>query len=227
MENNKNNIFIKMRKLLPILILSLVSFVGFSQNSKTAKDLLDEVAKKVESYKNIEIEFTHNLDNVDGGVHQETRGKVTVKGDLYHLNYMGTEQIFDGKKVYLLIPEDEEVVIKQPNSDDASTLTPSKMLTFYEKGFTYEMDIVQKIKGTKIQFVKLTPTNTESELKYVLVGINKKTKHIYKVIETGKDDTLTTYTLTKFTTNNSLPSSLFTFNRASFEEKGYSISEPK
>ncbi|MCF6181986.1 outer membrane lipoprotein carrier protein LolA [Lutibacter sp.] len=217
-----------MRKLLPILILSLVSFVGFSQNSKTAKDLLDEVAKKVESYKNIEIEFTHNLDNVDAGVHQETRGKVTVKGDLYHLNYMGTEQIFDGKKVYLIVNEDEEVIIQNPNNEDKESLTPSKMFTFYKSGYTYTMGDLKTIKGIKIQYVNLTPIDTNSDVKNILVGIDVKTKHIFNVIEIGKNKTTTTLEIRSFKTNQTLPDSLFTFNLKKYrDQKNYTISEPK
>ena len=86
---------------------------------------------------------------------------------------MGVEQLFDGEKVYMIIHEDEEVIVKKPNnSGDVTTLSPSKMLTFYESGFTYKMDILQNVKGRKIQYVKLTPTNSDSELKQIL-----STKH--------------------------------------------------
>ncbi len=212
-----------MKKYLSILFIAIT----ITSTGQNAKKLLDDVAKKVKSYDNIYIEFEHKFENEEADMHQVTNGKATLQGDLYHFEYMGVEQIFDGSKIYMLVHEDEEVVIKQPNTEDATTLTPSKMMTFYEHGFTYEMDIVQKVKGKKLQFVKLTPTDKESELKYVLVAINKKTKQISKVIETGKDGTITTYTITKFETNKPLSKSMFTFNRSDFENKGYSISEPK
>lgn len=212
-----------MKKYLFLLFVTISTF-GFSQN---AKKLLDQVAEKVKSYDNIYIEFEHKIDNTEANIHQANNGDATLKGDLYHFNYLGVEQFFDGDKIYMVVHEDEEVVIKQPNSEDDTTLTPSKMFTFYEKGFTYEMDIVQKVKGKKIQFVKLTPTDKESELSNVLVAINKKTKQITKVIETGKDGTVTTYTINKFITNQTLSDALFTFDRKSFEDKDYYISEPK
>jgi len=211
-----------MKKYLFLLFVAFTT-IGFGQN---AKKLLDQVAEKVKSYDNIYIEFEHKIDNAEANIHQANNGDATLKGDLYHFNYLGVEQFFDGDKIYMVVHEDEEVVIKQPNSEDDSTLTPSKMFTFYEKGFTYEMDIVQKVNGKKMQFVKLTPTDKESELSNVLVAINKKTKHIYKVIETGKDGTVTTYTINKFITNQKISDALFTFDRKSFEDKDYYISEP-
>ncbi len=212
-------------KKLTFFAFVFISTIGFSQNAKT---LLNEVAQKVKSYDNIYIEFQHKLDNSDANIHQETKGNATLKGDLYHFNYMGIEQLFDGKKVYMIIHEDEEVIIKQAdNQQDATTLTPSKFLTFYEKGFTYKMDALKNIKGREIQFVKLIPIDSNSELKNILLGIDNGTKHISKVIQNGKDGTITTLTISKFATNQSISNKLFTFDLEKFDSKGYDITEPK
>ena len=211
-------------KKIAILVIALISTISYSQN---AKALLDDVAKKVQSYDDIYIEFEHKLDNSVANIHQETRGNATLKNELYHFNYMGVEQLFDGDKVYMIIHEDEEVIVKQPNSEDETTITPSSFLTFYEKGFTYTMDILQNVKGRKIQYVKLVPIDSDSDLKHILLGVDNVTKHIYKVIETGKDDTVTTVTISKFATNQSISNKLFTFDKSKFEDKGYDITEPK
>lgn len=212
-------------KKIVLLIFLFTTTISFSQD---AKKLLDQVAQKVNSYENVYIEFQHKLDNPIANIHQETKGNATLKKELYHFNYMGVEQLFDGEKVYMIIHEDEEVIVKKPNnSNDATTLSPSKMLTFYENGFTYQMDILQKVRGRKIQYVKLVPVNNDSDLKYILLGVDNVTKHIYKVIETGKDDTVTTYTISKFITNQSISNKLFTFDKEKFDSKGYDITEPK
>jgi len=217
----------KNMKKIAILITFLITSIGFSQNSENAKALLDEVAQKVETYQNIYIEFNHKLDNEDADVHQETKGNVTLKGDFYHLNYMGTEQIFDGKKVYLIIHEDEEVIIQNNSSDDEETLTPSKMFSFYKNGFTYAMDELKTLKGRKIQYVKLTPMDSNSEILNVLVGIDVKTKHIYNIIETGENNTVTTLEVRSFKTNQKISEKLFIFDKAKYrDQKNYTISEP-
>jgi len=217
-----------MKKIVFFLLITLWSVTIFSQNSNEAKSLLDEVAKKVEAYENIFIEFDHKFDNNDADIHQETRGSVILKKDLYHLNYMGTEQIFDGKKTYLIIHEDEEVIIQNSNDTSEETLTPSKMFSFYKNGYTYEMSELKIIKGVKIQYVKLTPIDSNSEILNVFIGIDIKTKHIYNVIETGNNETITTLQVRTFKTNQPISEKVFIFDTSKYrDQKKYTISEPK
>ncbi|WP_372744568.1 outer membrane lipoprotein carrier protein LolA [Lutibacter sp.] len=217
-----------MKKLALFITIVALSFQSFAQKSQEAKALLDNVAKKVESYKNIYIEFNHKLDNKEANVHQETLGNVTLKGDLYHLNYMGTEQLYDGKKTYLIIHEDEEVIIQKPSKNNEETITPSKMFSFYKTGFSYAMGELKTIKGVKIQYVKLTPTDKKSEISNVMVGIDAKTNHIYNIIETGKNNTTTTLEIRSFKTNQPVSQKLFIFDLSKYrDQKNYSISEPK
>lgn len=216
-----------MKKLGLFLTITLLSISVFSQNSNEAKTLLDEVSQKVEAYKNIYIEFNHKFNNSDADIHQETRGSVTLKKDLYHLNYMGTEQIFDGKKTYLIIHEDEEVIIQSPSENGEDTLTPSKMFSFYKNGYIYEMDKLKTLKGVKIQYVKLRPIDSNSEIFSVRIGIDVKTKHIYNVIETGKNNTVTTLEVRTFKTNQPISEKLFIFDKEKYrDQKKYTISEP-
>ena len=209
-----------MKKLVFVFAL-LITFTGFSQESAKAKALLNEVSAKVKSYKNISIEFKYVLKNVSENINQETRGNVIIEGEKYVLNILGVTRIFDGKKLYTISPEDEEVTISKDNTDDENTITPSKMLSFYNEGYNYAMDIVQNVEGRKIQVVKLTPMDSNSEIKHVLLGIDAKTKHIYNLIEVGKNDTRTTLTVKSFKTNEPISKTLFTFDKNKY--KGYYI----
>ena len=63
------------------------------------------------TYKNIQISFKYVLENEAENIRQETKGKVTLEGDKYVLNILGIQRIFDGKTLYTISPEDEEVTI--------------------------------------------------------------------------------------------------------------------
>ncbi len=207
-----------------ILIVALVFTAIFAQaqSSDKAKALLDEVYSKVKSYENIEVSFKFALHNTEADVDQETRGDVTLEGEKYLFNYLGSQQLYDGAKVYTIVPENEEVTIED-KSEGENTITPSKMLTFYKKGHNYEWDILQNVQGRKIQFVKLIPIDTNSEITSILLGIDVETKHIYKLIETGENGTITTITVNSFKTDQQLSKTLFTFDENKYKEEGYYI----
>ena len=193
-----------------------------AQNAAKAKTLLDEVYNKVTSYDNIFVDFKYSLHNEEANINTETRGDVTMQGDKYLFNYLGSKQLYDGKKVYTVVPENEEVTIED-KLDDENTITPSKMLTFYKQGHNYAWDILQNIQGRKIQFVKLTPIDTNSEIKSILLGIDVETKHIYKLIETGRNGTKTTITVNSFKIDQPLSKTLFTFDENKYKNDGYYI----
>ena len=201
-----------------LLLWTLISFIGQAQSrSSEAQLLLDQVSAKVKGYNSMTLEFKYVLENTEEKIRQETRGDVTLQGDKYILNMLGITRIYDGKSLITISPEDEEVTISSNNTTDENTITPSELLSFYEDGYTYDMDIIQNIKGREIQYIKLNPIDSDSEIKYVLLGIDSYTKHVYNLIEIGSNDTKTTLTINSFKTNQHLSNTFFYF-----DEKKYS-----
>jgi outer membrane lipoprotein-sorting protein len=207
-----------MKKII-VFILAMNSVTFHAQNREPeAKALLDQVSAKVNGYENMVLDFKYVLDNNEENIHQETRGNVTLVGDNYLLNILGITRIFDGEKLITISPEDEEVTISTQNTAEENTITPSQLLSFYEEGYTYKMDIVQNIRGRKIQYIKLTPIDSTTEIKYVLLGIDINTKHVYNLIEIGNNAIKTTLTITTFKTNQPLPKTLFVFDPSKYND---------
>lgn len=204
-----------MKHFIQFAFLLIFSFSIQAQDKK-AKALLDEVTAKVKSYDNIVIDFKYSLNNSKENINQESKGNVTLKGNQYVLNFMGITKMFDGKKVYTIVPEDEEISISNIDEKDENTITPSKMLTFFNSGYKYSWDILQNVKGRKIQYIKLIPNNTKDQRKEILLGIDIQTKHIYNLIETGKNGTKTTIVVNSFKTNQPLSKNQFTFVQSKY-----------
>jgi len=205
-----NKIISTMNKFLSIVLL-LVIGISTNAQDKKAKKLLDEVTSKIKSYNNIVIDFKYALNNTKESINQDSKGNVTLQGNKYILNFMGVTKIFDGKKTYTIVPEDEEVTISSLNDNDEKAITPSKMLTFFNSGYKFRWDIIQDVKGRKIQYIKLTPNSTKDQRKEILLGIDIQTKTIYNLIEIGKNGTKTTLTVNSFKTNQPLSNNQFTF----------------
>ena len=200
-----------MKKKLFYFILLITNSI-YCQSSDDAKKILDDVSIKISSFENISFDFTYSLNNKEEQIKQETNGNVTVSGNKYKLNYLGSTQIFDGEKTYTIIPENEEITISQSDDENEVSINPSKLLTFYKSGYSYSMDIKQKHLDKSIQFIKLIPIEKNSDLKYLLLGIDIDSKDIFRLIEIGKNQTTTTLTINNQKTNMLLNNSFFSIN---------------
>ncbi|MEN8187038.1 MAG: outer membrane lipoprotein carrier protein LolA [Bacteroidota bacterium] len=212
-----------MKRLTVLTIFFLSITLGYSQNSDGAKKLLDEVSATMSNYENVSIKFDYILENKEADVNQKNNGAVTLEGDKYLVNIFGTTQIYDGSKTYTIIPENEEVNISDYDAEDENTITPSKFYSFYKSGYTYSLADKKNINGKDIQFVKLIPIDSNSEISIVLLGIDTKSKHIYKLTEIGKNNTQTTILVKSFIVNQDLKNDLFTFDSKKYEDLGYFI----
>jgi outer membrane lipoprotein-sorting protein len=198
------------------LLFVLTSHFQIHAQDQKAKSLLDEVTSKVRSYNNIAIDFKYSLQNLKENINQESKGNVLLQGNNYVLNFMGITKIFDGRKVYTIVPEDEEISISNFDETDENAITPSKMLTFFNKGYKYSWDIMQDVRGRKIQYIKLIPISSKDQRKEVFLGIDVQTKNIYNVIETGKNGTKTTIVVNSFKTNQPVSKNQFTFVKSKY-----------
>ncbi|KAB1157830.1 LolA family protein [Flavobacterium luteum] len=204
-----------MKKCLAVFALLIFSF-SIQAQEKKAKDLLDQVTAKIKTYDNIVIEFKYTLNNSKENINQESKGNVIMKGNLFVLNLMGVTKLFDGKKTYTINPEDEEISVTKFNEKDDNSVTPSKMLTFFNSGYKFVWDILQDVKGRKIQYIKLIPINAKDARKEILLGIDNQTKNIYNLIEVGKNGTKTILTVNSFKTNQPLSKNQFTFEASKY-----------
>ena len=207
-----------------VSIFSLFLMIS-SLKAQNTKSLLSEVSNKVKSYENIQIDFKYSLENTRENVKQDTRANITLKGDNYVLNMLGVTRIFDGKTIYTIVPEDEEVTISNYSKEDDKSISVSEMLTFYENGYNYKMDIQQNIRGRKIQFRKLSPIDSNTEIKNILLGIDMQTKHIYKLIQIDSSGTSYTITVNSFKTNQPISQNLFIFDKEKYINQGYYINK--
>ena len=156
-----------MKKKIFLFIL-LLSHPLLSQNTEAARKLLDEVSGKISSFKNMKFDFTYVLENRPENIRQETNGSVTISKDLYRINFLGFEQLFDGKMTYTIVPENEEITISDPEEGPEFGINPSELLTIYKKNYAYQWDIKQNIMGTPVQYIKLIPNEEKKELKYLV-----------------------------------------------------------
>jgi len=215
-----------MKKTALFFVGLLFTVLSFGQNSSAdAKKLLDDVSTKMGAYDNMLIDFSSQLVNKEADIKDPpTRGSITISGEKYNLSYLGNNFLFDGKQLAVVNTDEKEVIITSGDMDeDDGFIYPSKLLTFYKEGYTYKMGKLDNKNGRQVQYINLTPIDSNSDIKEVKLGVDAKTKHIYKLTQLGSNGTETTFTITKFKSNQSISKNLFTFDKMKYEKLGYLI----
>jgi len=217
-----------MNKTIVLLVHIFIASLTFSQNSEKATFLLDEVSNKMESYQNMAIHFSETLSNEAAGIQEgdepPLKGNITLQGEKYNLNYLGNTFIYDGKKLYVINNEEKEITITEGDmSGDDGFIYPSKLLTFYREGYNVQMGSLKNINNRKIQFINLTPIDSESNIVKIEFAVDLKTKHLYQLIQTGLNGSKTKFTITEFKSNQTLSNSLFSFDKEKYNKLQFSI----
>ncbi|AZQ44673.1 LolA family protein [Nonlabens ponticola] len=206
-----------MTRIYLMMFMCFAFAKAVSAQSSTADKLLNEVATKYKAYDNVVFTYKGNLKNERAKFDTDIQGEAKLSGNMYNATYNGTTYMYDGSKLYTINREDEQVTITKQVSDGSQMINPSNIMTFYEKGYTREMDIIQNVKGRKIQYVKLTPIKSDSEYKNILLGVDANTKHIYNAIITERSGTIITFTLKSFKPNETLPKNSFIFDASQYD----------
>ena len=209
-----------MKNILFLIALFIFNIV-LSQNDSKAENLLNKVSEKIDNAKSYQIDFTYTLENTLDGINQDLKGTIIIENDNYLLNFMGINQICDSEYIYTIVEENEEVLISSIGNEDEQTIKPSQLLKFYRNGYLLLWDKIEISYEETIQFLKLIPIDSYSEISYLLLGINVSENNISKLIEIGKNKTKTILKVDSIIYNPEIKDNIFVFNKN--EYKNYYI----
>lgn len=205
-----------------ILLISTFAFSLFSsaQSNKEAEKLLKDVRKNTEAYKTQTISFTNEIDAPTGKPDKprskrKSSGTAKIKGQKFRIALDGMIFLNDGKKAYIIYPDEEEINVFK-DEEGAMNLTPSAILAAYEKGYSYAMAGKETIGGKTIQYVRLKP-KASAEVKEIIIGIDVKSNQLYSFQQMAQDGVNTTFTVTSYAVNQTLADDLFSITAAEFK----------
>lgn len=210
-----------MKNFLATLLIIAGCGVFAQSSHEAAKKLLDEANAAFKKQNTVDIQFTYTFSNekVTPPVKQSEKGEVQVKGDAYRLVLMGNEQISDGKMVYTILHEDEEVQKSSAQSDnpDEEAFHPLQILDSYKEGYSFKLGGKETVGGKTVQYIILVP-NASELLERVVVGIYKSSKQLYSYEQLASDGTVTRFVVDSYKANSDLPSGTFTFDPSKYPD---------
>lgn len=191
------------------LLLAALAFGATAQNDTKAKEILDRAAAKFKAYPAAEITFTLSMENNAEDIHETHPGKAWMKGNLYRLDLMDTENYYDGNAIYTYMPDVKEVNIKNPGEEEEGFLNPTTLFDIHNQGFDQKL---LSSAGSATAHIELYPTE-DRNFEKIGIWVNPGTNEILKVISFGKDGNQVIIEIRSVKSLNPVPSdSFFKFN---------------
>jgi outer membrane lipoprotein-sorting protein len=209
-----------MKQFLMMSMLVVATLVVSAQQSERAKQILDEVSKKTQSFSTISADFSYAMVNKDEGINENYTGSISLKAKKYnvHINGLGMRMISDGKTIWTYMEDANQVTVANVGGESSDLMDPSKIFTIYEKGFKYNL-VGEKTEGGKaVYLIELTPDGTIKEMSKINISIDKSTMMISSAIMNDGSGTQFIIKVTKMETNKPLADSQFSFDKSKYKD---------
>ena len=206
--------------ILGIFTLATAASLSAQKIDAKAKTILDGVANQYKSKNNVYFKFIFGTGNKKKVTRTEP-GIYYSSKDKYKLKIMGTEQIFDGNKLYSISAEDQEVTVAKPTGSE-QMFSPLTYIEEYKKGYNVKYIGKVKVNGANTDYIKLTPT-TKNGIREVNLFINDAKKQIVKMEQFSTDDSVSVIAVSDYKENQTINDSMFSFDKNNY--KNYVVTE--
>jgi outer membrane lipoprotein-sorting protein len=221
-----------MKKILLITILTTLSFSVVAQTNQqrqqrreqnktftqhgiddpAAHTILNDVRKNLKSFRSLRINFTLITENRnDRTKNSVEKGTILIRGDKHNLNFLGLNQISDGKTVWNFNAETNEVHIVHANPKDMEMLNPLAMIENYDKNFRAKLIREELENGINVAIIDLQPFENRSFHK-IRVVTDKVKKTIVRTEVHEKNGVIMTFRVDQTQTNVPAPDNEFKFD---------------
>ena len=129
---------------------------------------------------------------------------------------MGITQLFDGSKIYTIIPENEEITITSKSDESEFDFDLMSMMNYYNDNFDFKYDITQQVESKEIKYVKLIPKKNGDEIKNIFIGIFTNNLNFHKIIQVDSNNTQVTLQISDHKWNVNLSEKYFIFDSENY-----------
>ena len=208
---------VKNFKLLICFIFSLITYSNnlFSQTLNPS-NFVKSATDKISNANNTQFNFRYILENSNEKIRQEIEGKATLSKSYYKISFMGITQLFDGSKIYTIIPENEEITITSKSDESEFNFDLMSMMNYYNDNFDFKYDITQQLESKEIKYVKLIPKKNGDDIKNIFIGIFTKNLNFHKIIQVDSNNTQVTLQISDHKWNVNLSENYFIFDSENY-----------
>lgn len=197
---------------ITILLTVFTSLSLYSQNDAKAVGIIENILK-LSGTNAVKTNFSLVVKSSVGGS-QTVKGDFTMRGRKFIFNSPDANVYFDGKTQWSYREDLNEVTITNPTEKELAETNPMAILSSYKAKSTIKM-----IKSTaSLYIIQLIPKDAKSDIKKIIVSVNKTNNYPLSIQLTDKKGTVSTLTLSQFKANIKMAESAFVFNKNKYKD---------
>ena len=198
-----------------IFILLIINTECFCQDEKS-NEILQQLSINTKTYKNIDVDFSYNFENITESINEKQKGNIKIKGNEFRLELDQQIIVSNDTTHWIYLKESNELQIMEYDSLD-EMISPNKLFTIYEKGYKNNYVELKNENGLSLHIIDLFPIESNSFQK-IQLQINSEKIQLHNIILFDKNGGSFTYLITKFTSDADLDNNLFKFNTEDYPE---------
>jgi len=198
-----------MKRSTIFIFFSFVFLFNITAKGQKPEELLKKVIDKLESYKNFKTELSYTMVNTEMNINEKKTGVLYVEGDKYRIEMEGQIIISDGKTIWTILNDSEEVMISSAEDND-DVISPTKILSTY-KDYDAKFSSSENFKNSSIKKICLRPKEGKKFEKLSVV-VNYKNLSLESFSIYDKNGNVFTYYIINLQPDLDLPDNTFTFN---------------
>lgn len=193
-----------MNKIKNYITVFLFAIAAISVNAAapSAAKVVSQAVQKLKSEKSVEAEFTVRSGN------NSTNGSITIANRMFTLKSPDGSTWYDGKNLWSYSPSTNEVNLSEPTPQELAEINPFSFIATLQSAYTYRL--LQSPAGTRCVEFNLKKNENLNITKAVITFDD--TTHFPKKIVLTIDRRVLTVTVTKISSGQTLPVSLFKFS---------------
>jgi len=201
--------------IIPAFFIALSCLIA-QETDKKSKTILDDLAAKFKSYNTLKVDFSYTMKNKQENIDETIKGILYIKKEKYRLELPEQIIICDGKSVWTILKEVNEIHISTVEESE-DVITPQNIYSIYEKGHRSKHIREGEEKGKKVHVIELVP-NESKEYHKVRLNIEKETNMLVSAVIFDRNGTTFTYDLVKTQPNVTIADDKFAFNASTYSK---------
>lgn len=204
-----------MNKLLIMIVCVFCVSSIQAQYDEAALKILDAMSEKYRKIPAYSATITSGLINENEGLNEQFNGKITVKGEMYHLELEEQIVINNGATVWTYLPDINEVNIDNyyPGDDEIS---PSKIYEAYKEGYKYLLVGKRQTNGVTVNEIDLIPNDRNAQFFKIKLMVAKNDYSLKSWAMYDKSGNKYTYSISDFRTDFTISDQYFTFDESKY-----------